>query len=263
VEAVAAVFIAQFPHLNNKVVPISCAGLIKASDISRTAKFMSSPIIQTLAYNGPVRVRNFLSSTITDHGHLQKYFQCLTNACTSSSSSWSSLRKSGKLDKKNGPLTEIVRVQSAHLTGYNDALSSSLRDGPVCRQAAAFSSEGFSKGRSVLLIHGTKDNTMRSRYAPLIFSLLPPATRSRSKLIMLEGAGHDLTVSHGAEVVTAMLEFSKSKLLAKMDSWTLSLPTVTRFYILLTHTRTLHPPRTYLFDFLAGCIVCITQHVTP
>jgi len=26
---------------------------------------------------------------------------------------------------------------------------------------------------------------------------------------MLEGGGHDLTVSHGAEVVTAMLEFFK------------------------------------------------------
>jgi len=123
VEAVAAVFTAQFPHLiDNKVVPISCAWLIEASNISCTAKFMSSPIIQTLTLNRPVR----------------KYFQRLTKASTSSSSSWSSLPMGEKLDKKNGSLTEIVRTQSAHLTGYNAALSSSLRDGPVCGQAAPF-----------------------------------------------------------------------------------------------------------------------------
>jgi pimeloyl-ACP methyl ester carboxylesterase len=56
---IAAAFTAQFPHLvNDKVVLIASAGLMETSDISRTAKFMSSPLIQTLASSTPVRVRS-------------------------------------------------------------------------------------------------------------------------------------------------------------------------------------------------------------
>ena len=55
---IAAAFTAQFPHLvNDKVVLITSARLMETSDISRTAKFMSSPLIQTLASSTPVRVR--------------------------------------------------------------------------------------------------------------------------------------------------------------------------------------------------------------
>ena len=54
---IAAAFTAQFPPLvNDKVVLIASAGLMETSDISRTAKFMSSPLIQTLASSTPVRV---------------------------------------------------------------------------------------------------------------------------------------------------------------------------------------------------------------
>jgi hypothetical protein len=54
---ITAAFTTQFPHLvEEKVVLISCAGLVEASDLSRTAKFMSSPLIQTVASGGPVRV---------------------------------------------------------------------------------------------------------------------------------------------------------------------------------------------------------------
>ena len=45
-----------------------------------------------------------------------------------------------------------MRLQSAHLPGYNAALSSSLRDGPIRGQAAAFQSKGF-EGKRVLIIH--------------------------------------------------------------------------------------------------------------
>lgn len=57
------------------------------------------------------------------------------------------------------------------------------------------------------MMQGTRDNTVHPRYAPLIFSHLPPATRARSKLVTLEGAGHDLTISHGNDVVREMVEF--------------------------------------------------------
>ncbi|KIK00540.1 hypothetical protein K443DRAFT_679111 [Laccaria amethystina LaAM-08-1] len=177
---IAAAFTAQFPHLvNDKVVLIASAGLMETSDISRTAKFMSSPLIQTLASSTPVR----------------KYLQRLTNSTRGAESN---------------PLTEIVRLQSAHLPGYNAALSSSLRDGPIRGQAAAFSSDGF-KGRRVLLIHGTEDVTVNPKYAPLILSMLPSDTRARSKLISVDGAGHDLTVSHCTLVADSLTAFFEGK----------------------------------------------------
>ena len=105
---------------------------------------------------------------------------------------------------------EIVRVQSAHLSGYNAALSSSLRDGPIRGQSHAFSSKGF-ENRRVLLIHGTRDNTVNPRYAPQILELLPPETRRGSKLVMVEGAGHDLTLTHPERIGGAMWAWFEGK----------------------------------------------------
>ena len=56
---IAAAFSAQFPHLvNDKLILIASAGLMEISDISRTVKFMSSPLIQTLASSTPVQVHS-------------------------------------------------------------------------------------------------------------------------------------------------------------------------------------------------------------
>ncbi|RDB19990.1 hypothetical protein Hypma_013074 [Hypsizygus marmoreus] len=196
---IATAFTAQFPHLvDDKVMLLACAGLMEASDISRTAKFMSSPLVQTVTASAPVR----------------KYLQRLIlKNSTSKATPPSTSAPVPVPEKKSDPITEIVRLQSAHLTGYNAALSSSLREGPIRGQAAAFASEGFDgeKGRAVLIIHGTKDNTVNPRYAPIILTLLPPVTRARSKLITLEGAGHDLTISHAEEVTRAMLDFLEGK----------------------------------------------------
>ncbi|KAF8076921.1 Alpha/Beta hydrolase protein [Lyophyllum atratum] len=193
---IATAFTAQFPHLvDDKVVLIACAGLMEASDISRTAKFMSSPLVQTATSSVPVR----------------KYLQRLIMKNTTSVTPSAALTASAApADKKENVVTEIVRLQSAHLTGYNAALSSSMRDGPIRGQAPSFSSEGF-RDRAVLVIHGTKDNTVNPRYGPLILTLLPPATRERSRLITFEGAGHDLTISHHEAVSQAMLEFFQMK----------------------------------------------------
>jgi len=60
-------------------------------------------------------------------------------------------------------------------------------------------------------IQGTRDNTVPPRYGPEILSLLPQATYNRSKLVSFEGAGHDLTLSHGHEVARRMLEFFEKK----------------------------------------------------
>ncbi|PPQ92752.1 hypothetical protein CVT25_003861 [Psilocybe cyanescens] len=178
--AIAAAFTAQFPHLVDESVGlIACAGLMESNDISRTAKVMSSPLIQALTSSRPV----------------QMYMQHLINQS-----------QSGSQEEK--PLLEIVRLQSAHLPGYNNALSSSLRDGPVRGQRAAFQSKSFN-GKRVLILHGTKDTTVHPKYATLISDLLPSGVKQ--KLITFEGAGHDLSVSHPVEVATALLDLLDGK----------------------------------------------------
>lgn len=182
---VAAAFTSQFPNLvDENVVLIASAGIMDSTDISKTVKFMSSPIIQTLASSGPVR----------------NYIQRLANQ-TVSSAALSVDPDTGEEEKRQTmqATAEIVRLQSAHLLGYNAALSSSVRDGPIRGQEAAFSSRGF-EGRRVLLIHGTKDTTMHPRYSPQILELLPPETRKRSRLVHIEGGGHDVTLSHPERV---------------------------------------------------------------
>lgn len=78
--AIAASFTAEFPHLVDEGVGlVACAGLMEvrhigffrtrswtngctqAGDISRTAKFMSSPLVQTLASTKPVQVHTAIS----------------------------------------------------------------------------------------------------------------------------------------------------------------------------------------------------------
>ncbi|KAF8165947.1 Alpha/Beta hydrolase protein [Crassisporium funariophilum] len=178
---IAAAFTSQFPHLVDEgVCLIACAGLMESSDISRTAKFMSSPLVQTVASSTPVR----------------KYLQRLTNQTV------------GQDMPESNVILEIVRLQSAHLPGYNAALSSSLRDGPIRGQAAAFKSKGF-EGKKVLIIHGTKDNTVHPKYATRIANLLPQSTEK--KLVTVEGAGHDVTVSHATEVGGALADFFGGK----------------------------------------------------
>lgn len=49
-------------------------------------------------------------------------------------------------------ILQIVRLQSAHLPGYNAALSSSLRDGPVRGQSTVFKSKAF-ENKKVLILH--------------------------------------------------------------------------------------------------------------
>ncbi|KDR84352.1 hypothetical protein GALMADRAFT_55533 [Galerina marginata CBS 339.88] len=172
--AITAAFTAQFPHLVDEGVGlIASAGLMETTDISRTAKFMSSPLVQALASSKPV----------------QMYLQRLTNQSVAQDIA------------PSDPILEIVRLQSAHLPGYNNALSSSLRDGPIRGQTAAFQSLGF-KGKRVLILHGTKDVTVNPKFALQIAQLMPAT--AKKKQVNVEGAGHDLCVSHASEVIDAL-----------------------------------------------------------
>ncbi|PPR02143.1 hypothetical protein CVT24_011393 [Panaeolus cyanescens] len=240
--AIAATFTAQFPHLVDEgVALIACAGLMESSDISRTAKFMSSPLVRTLASSRPVRVSlsfhsAYASKSASGAGARlfrltpSAYLQHLTNQTVTNS-------KGGVDD--DSAILEIVRLQSAHLPGYNHALSSSLRDGPIRGQAHAFRSPGF-WGKRVLIMHGTRDRTVESKYAGRIeallmdgddedkststsasvglkesekqhaFSTSSPAEgrrgRVKTRKVMIQGGGHDLTVSHPEDVVRLLGE---------------------------------------------------------
>ncbi|KZP09929.1 alpha/beta-hydrolase [Athelia psychrophila] len=157
---------------------IAPAGLLESGDISRTVKFMSSPLIQDITSSFPFRL----------------YMQHLANTSGSTLSP--------------DPIHEIVRLQSAHLPGYNRALASSIRSGPIRGQEGSFAALGKS-GRSVLLIHGTADWTVPYKHTATIRALIPHA-----HLVTVDGAGHDLTVTHSDVVTDSLLSFFETR-----DSW--------------------------------------------
>jgi pimeloyl-ACP methyl ester carboxylesterase len=115
-----------------------------------------------------------------------------------------------------------VRIQSAHLPGYNAAIASSLRDGPIRGLDESFETLGKSN-RKILLIwvspcyfsyidmhldvyQGTADNTVPYKYAPRVQELLP-----QSEFVTIQGGKHDLTVSHPETIVAEFTRFFGSK----------------------------------------------------
>ncbi|KIJ69727.1 hypothetical protein HYDPIDRAFT_164024 [Hydnomerulius pinastri MD-312] len=182
---IATAFAVQFPHLvNEKVALVASAGIIESDDISRTAKFMSSPFVQTVSSLPP----------------FQHYMRRLANSSSSS-----------ELEAVN-PIQEvvllsrdqIVRLQSAHLPYYNAAVASCLRDGPIRGLTSAFTALAKSNNH-VLLIHGTADKTVPYKYASKIQALVPQA-----ELVTIEDGGHDITITHASEVNSALLQFLSS-----------------------------------------------------
>ncbi|KAJ7614489.1 Alpha/Beta hydrolase protein, partial [Roridomyces roridus] len=213
--AITAAFVATFPRLvEDDIVLIASAGLVESSDLPRTAKVMSSPIVQLLTAN-PI---------------IKAYLRRLATSRSSPSSESAGVNT----------LAELVRLQSAHLPGFNRAVSSSLRSGPVRGMSWAFESEGW-RGRRVLVVHGTQDNTVPSAHAARIRGLIveagastnstsslpssPPSSTSsptrkwswfasasdsssslerelsaRVEVEMIPGAGHALTWTHADEV---------------------------------------------------------------
>ncbi|KAH7923621.1 alpha/beta-hydrolase [Leucogyrophana mollusca] len=173
--AIATAFSFHFPNLvNGKVALIASAGIIESSDISRTAKFMSSPFVQTISSLPPFQTC------------IQHYIRHLANPSESS---------------PPNPILEIVRLQSAHLPHYNAAVASCLRDGPIRGLTSAFEALAHS-GNQVLLIHGTEDRTVPYKYTSKIRTLVPDA-----ELVTIPEGGHDITVTHADEVSEALLRF--------------------------------------------------------
>ena len=56
-----------------------------------------------------------------------------------------------------------------------------------------------------IFLQGTNDSTVHPKYSPQIAALLPASTHK--KLITIEGAGHDVTVSHWKDVSDGLSAF--------------------------------------------------------
>ncbi|KAF9002318.1 Alpha/Beta hydrolase protein [Cyathus striatus] len=175
---IAAAFTTQFPQLvDENVVLIASAGIMEP--LSTTARFLSSPILQSVLSSVP----------------LMSYFINILSPT-----------KTTEDESTVPPIIEIVRLQSSLLPYYNTAISSSLRDGPIRGESKSFSSDEMI-GRKVLILQGDRDRIVAPHYARKIHALLPPVTRERSEVVVVPGAGHDLTVTHAGEVVGHITSF--------------------------------------------------------
>ncbi|PCH40703.1 alpha/beta-hydrolase [Wolfiporia cocos MD-104 SS10] len=171
---IAAAFSAQFPHLvTDRLALVACTGLLNPSDLSRTSKFLSSPIVQLVASSYPFR----------------RYLQYLA---------------SGKSARED-PIAELVRIQSAYLPGFNPAIASSLRDGPIRDLAPSFAALG-QRHANVVVIWGTADTVVPYRSAARVRAHIPDA-----QMVTIDGGGHDILVSHPATVGRALVRFFSDK----------------------------------------------------
>jgi len=206
---IAAAFTAQYPYLvNNRVALIASAGIMESSDISRTAKFMSSPIVQSLASSSIARgyLQRLTNSTSNNHTLTPDATDFVPDVDETDLKEEQASENASLIDS----ILELVRLQSAHLPGYNAAVSSSLRDGPIRGLAHCFSSPNFDSHR-VLVIHGTNDKTVSPKYGPKILSLLPNSTRAQSEIYTVQGAGHDLTLTHAPLINKLLVDFLGGK----------------------------------------------------
>ncbi|KAJ6530457.1 hypothetical protein DFH09DRAFT_1410979 [Mycena vulgaris] len=193
--AIAAAFFATFPDLVDKdVVLIASAGLIEvcfnsirvnsplvqSSDLSRTAKVMSSPV--------PVLTANPLIYPGYRH------------------------------TTEDALVHDLVRLQSAHLPGSNRTVSSSLLAGPVTGLRWAFESRAR-EGRRVLVVHGTADHTVPPHTHKALLATSTGDT-ARVELALVPGAGHPLTWTHADAMGTAVTsQDTQQEWTLPVDEW--------------------------------------------
>ncbi|CAK5276984.1 unnamed protein product [Mycena citricolor] len=200
--AIAAAFVDMFPALVERdVVLIAAAGILQSSDLSRTSKFMSSPLVQTLAANPLIYsyLRRLAAQRTADWDGIE-------------SQDPSSSRRPPVSALDPAPIHALVRLQSAHLAGFNWAVSSSLRSGPVVGLEWAYQSPEWA-GKRVLLVHGTADDTVPAAHATRIREHIETASATRKpqvQVIHIEGATHSLTWTHAPEVGRAVGRFLSS-----------------------------------------------------
>ena len=116
---------------------------------------------------------------------------------------------------------QIVQIQSSHLLGYNYALASSLRNGPLRGLESSFEALASPEYKLTLIWvrlpslqpvialtvpQGTADRTVPYRYSSRIQQLVPNCT-----LVTIPEGPHDLTISHPDTVNEALLKFLRAR----------------------------------------------------
>jgi len=174
---ITGAFAATFPHLvDGKIAVIASAGAIETRPLL-ARRLQSFPIVRLF------------------HGLSRKQ-----------------ARKTATAESSNTPeaqAIEIVALQAALLPGFGRALASSMRYGPLRGEENSFAAIGASD-MQVLLIWGTEDSTVPYRYAGVLKNLMPQAL-----LVTLDGAEHDLTITHATEVGAALAKFFSESLFPK------------------------------------------------
>ncbi|KAL6298206.1 alpha/beta-hydrolase [Sparassis latifolia] len=172
--AIATSFSAQFPHLvSSKVALIASVGLYEPRDIPLKFKLLSSPLVQLVTSSAPARAyRQYLSQNNVHSGSVVADAEAL------------------------------VCLQSAYLPGFDHAIASSLREGPLRGLAPAFAQLGRDTGKRVFLIWGTHDPVVPFVNAERVQGLVPHA-----ELMVIQHGGHELTMTHPGEVGPALVRF--------------------------------------------------------
>ena len=103
-------------------------------------------------------------------------------------------------------MTAIVQLQAAHLPGYNYAVASTIRDGPIHSLTPTFAALG-KLDVQVLVMWGTDDEVMPYGLTKKMQALVP-----QTELVTLEGGDHDLPLTHPDEVASGIFDwFAREK----------------------------------------------------
>ncbi|KAG8746990.1 hypothetical protein FRC10_002789 [Ceratobasidium sp. 414] len=180
--AIAAAFVSQFPWLvESNVAFIASVGVMEGSLVTPISYWFGSAAFQRLI-----------------HSSIGKLLYTPSPPPPTASA----LSSSEQLSKD---LQTLVGLQTFILPGYTAAVAASVHVGPLRGLEKAFERVGKLKHMKVQLIWGTKDAIVSYKYAGKIKALIPHA-----ELVTLDGAGHDLCVSHSDAVAEALIKFLRS-----------------------------------------------------
>ncbi|KAF8308822.1 alpha/beta-hydrolase [Clavulina sp. PMI_390] len=100
-------------------------------------------------------------------------------------------------------IDQLGDLQRMTLPRYSQVLASTLQRGPIREMGPTFAKLGTMPFRT-LLLQGTDDEivTYHLYFEPTLTKYFPKA-----KVVVIEGAPHDLTVTHPKQVASALIEF--------------------------------------------------------
>lgn len=174
---IAAAFAADFPWLvNGKIVFMASVGLLKLSDLPWNFTIGASALLRPLLTSSFLRA---YQRTKIDTKDL----------------SWA--------EDEAAQAVLLQQLQSSTLPGYVNAILDSLAIGPVLGQEANFKALGKKGAETkVLVIWGTEDAVVPIKCGFQIKELIPHA-----EMVTVEGAGHELGVTHPQQVSRILLKF--------------------------------------------------------